>query len=36
MEQEEILCDEVKAVRECTYLGDRLSAGGGCEAASTA
>ena len=27
--------DEVKRVREFTYLGDRVSAGGGCEAAVT-
>ena len=33
MEQEEKLCDEVETVREFTYLGDRGSAGGGCEAA---
>ena len=33
MEQEEKLCDEVETVREFTYLGDRASAGGGCEAA---
>ena len=36
VEQEEKLCDEVKIVREVTYLGDRVSAGGGCEAAVTA
>ena len=30
------LCDEVETVREFTYLGDRVSAGGGCEAAVTA
>ena len=35
-EQEVKLCDEVKIVRESTYLGDRVSAGGGCEAAVTA
>ena len=35
MEQEERLCDEVETVREFTYLGDRVSAGGGCEAAVT-
>ena len=29
-------CDEVKTVWEFTYLGDRVSAGGGCEAAVTA
>ena len=33
MRQEEILCDEVKAVREFTYFGDRVSTCGGCEAA---
>ena len=36
MEQKEKLCDEVETVLECTYHGDRLSAGGGCEAAVTA
>ena len=36
MEQEVILCDEVETVSEFTYLGDRVSAGGGCEAAATA
>ena len=36
MEQEVKLCDEVKAVSEFTYLGDRVSADGGCEAAVTA
>ena len=35
MELEETLCDEVETVRELTYLGDRVSAGGGCEAAVT-
>ena len=30
------LCDEVGTVRGITYLGDRVSAGGGCEAAVTA
>ena len=29
MEQEEKSCDEVETVREFTYLGDRVSAGGG-------
>ena len=33
MEQEEKLCDEVKTVREFTYLGDRVSTGGECVAA---
>ena len=36
MKQEEKLCDEVETVREFTYLGDRVSTGGGCEAAVTA
>ena len=36
MEQEEKLCNEVETVSELTYLGDRVSAGGGCEAAVTA
>ena len=36
MVQEEKLCDEVETVQELTYLGDRMSAGGGCEAAVTA
>ena len=36
MEQEQTLCDEVETARESTYLGDRVSAGGGCEAAVTA
>ena len=31
-----LLCDEIKTVREFTYLGDRVSADGGCEAAVTA
>ena len=35
VEQEEKLCDEVKTAREFTYLGDRVSASGGCEAAVT-
>ena len=30
MEQEEKFCDEVETVSEFTYLGDRVSAGGGC------
>ena len=30
MEQEERLCDEVKTVKELTYFGDRVSAGGEC------
>ena len=36
MEQEEKLCDDVETVREFTYLGDSVTAGGGCEAAVTA
>ena len=36
MEQEEKLCDEVETVGEFTYIGDRLNACGGCEAAVTA
>ena len=35
MEQEEKICNEVETVREFTYLGDRVSAGGRCEAAVT-
>ena len=30
------LCDEVETARKFTHLRDRLSAGGGCEAAVTA
>ena len=33
--QKEKLCDEMEAVGEFAYLGDRVSAGGGCEAAVT-
>ena len=36
VEEEEKLCDEVETVQEFTYLGDRVSAGGECEAAVTA
>ena len=36
VEQEKNLCDKVEAVRKFTYLGDWVSAGGGCEAAVTA
>ena len=36
VDQEEKLCDEVETVSEFTYLGDRVSVGGGCEAAVTA
>ena len=30
VQQEERSCDEVETVREFTYLGDRVSAGGRC------
>ena len=36
VEQELQLCDEEETVGEFTYLGDRVSAGGGCETAVTA
>ena len=36
VEQEDKSCDEVETVMEFTYLGDRVSAGGGCEAVVTA
>ena len=36
MEQEETLCVVVETVIEFVYLGDRVSAGGGCEAVVTA
>ena len=36
VEQEEKICEEVKAVNEFIYHGDRVSADGGCEAAVTA
>ena len=35
VEEEEKLCDEMETVRKFTYLGDRVSAGGGCETAVT-
>ena len=35
VEHEEKSCDEVETVGEFTYLGDSVSAGGGCEAAVT-
>ena len=35
MEQEVKLCEEVETLCEFTYLGDRVSAGGGREAAVT-
>ena len=36
VEQEDRLCHEVETVKGFTYLGDRMNAGGGCEAAVTA
>ena len=36
VEQEENLCDEVETVQQFTHLGDRVRAGGGCEATVTA
>ena len=36
VEHEEELCDEFETVRESTQLGDRMIAGGGCEATTTA
>ena len=36
VEQEVKLCDEMETVREFIYLGNRVSAGGGCKAAVTA
>ena len=36
MEQKVKFCDEVETVSEFTYLGDRVSAVKGCEAAVTA
>ena len=36
VEQEEKIFDEVETVREFIYLGDRVSAGGGCQASVTA
>ena len=35
VEQEVKLCDEVETVREFACRGDRVSVGGGCEAAVT-
>ena len=32
----QVLCDNLETVRELTYLGDWVSAGGGCEAAVSA
>ena len=34
--QQEVMCDEVGTVKGFCYLGDRLNARGGCEAAVTA
>ena len=34
--QQEVMCDEVKIVKGFCYLGNRLNASGGCEAAVTA
>ena len=36
MEQEQKLCDDMETVREFTYLDDRESEDGRCEAAVTA
>ena len=36
MDSVEELCEEVETVRGFCYLGDRVNAGGGCEAAVTA
>ena len=36
VEQDKRLCDKLETVREFTHLGDRVRAGGGCEAAVTA
>ena len=36
VEHKEKLCDEVETVKEFTCLGDRVSAGGGCESVVTA
>ena len=36
VEEEENLCNDVESIREFTYLGDWVSAIGGCEAAVTA
>ena len=33
---DENICDDVITVGDCTYLGDRVSSGGGCKAAVTA
>ena len=36
VKQEKMLCDEEKTVKVFIHLGDRVNAGGGCEAAMTA
>ena len=36
VEHEEKLCSKMETLRELAYLGDRVSACGGCEAAVTA
>ena len=36
MEREEKLCIDIETVRESAHLGNKVSAGGGCEAAVTA
>ena len=36
VEQEENVCDEMETVKELTYLGDRVSTGGGCKTDVTA
>ena len=36
VEQEENVCDAMETVKKSKYLGDRVSAGGGCEASVTA
>ena len=35
VEQEENLCNGVETIKEFSYLGDRVNAGGGCEAVVT-
>ena len=34
--KQEVMCNEVETVKRFCYLGDRLNASGGCEAAVTA
>ena len=36
VKQVEKLCDEMETVQDFTHIGDRMSSGGGCEAAVTA